>query len=317
MLSFKLTDGVLSILLLKLDKLDINVSSMSQAVSRVNTLMTRQQSVDRPTASTASLEANLHQLKTASGASARPIAMPGAQGPGTSAQPDFTPRSNYLDTDSSRRQTEDTSDTDGYETVRRKKRKKSLSPEIVPGVSYADKLNTSIKRPTAGAKKTMIGNSTNSSIKASKTLFITKSVLCSRNIDCNYSVDDISDYIKSIGVRLLTCFELRPTNMKPSDNKSFRICIVAEDKLRLLDSSLWSVGVTIKDWVRKAPTAAGDARESSSEQARSSTCEGQGQDNVTIIACSSDPTHHELAADQLVVNSIVVSDMEGVVQQQS
>ena len=40
-------------------------------------------------------------------------------------------------------------------------------------------------------------------------------------------------------------------NLRISDNKSFRICIIAADKDKFLDTSKWTVGISIRPWVRK------------------------------------------------------------------
>ena len=98
----------------------------------------------------------------------------------------------------------------------------------------------------------MIGSASSSSIKASKIVYIRKSVFCLSNVDSSYSTNNIMDYIKSIGVRLLTCFELKSSSHNPADSKAFRICIVAEDKSALLNSDNWAVGVAIRQWYRKS-----------------------------------------------------------------
>jgi hypothetical protein len=95
----------------------------------------------------------------------------------------------------------------------------------------------------------MIGTASTSSLKASKTVFVSKAVFCLSNVDNSYSSDDITEYMKSIGVRLLTCFELKPGAHNPVDSKAFRICIIAEDKISLLNSDNWAVGVAIRPWV--------------------------------------------------------------------
>ena len=49
---------------------------------------------------------------------------------------------------------------------------------------------------------------------------------------------------------MLSCFELKQSPSQP-DSKSFRICIVAEDKSILCNRENWAIGVSIRDWVHK------------------------------------------------------------------
>jgi len=99
--------------------------------------------------------------------------------------------------------------------------------------------------------KSIIGNSSNATLRAAKTLVIPKAVYRLGNIDSVYSVEHIQDYITSLGVRVLTCFELPKALCQPAGNKSFCVCIIAEDKPKLLDTSNWSVGVSLRKWHHK------------------------------------------------------------------
>ena len=66
-------------------------------------------------------------------------------------------------------------------------------------------------------------------------------------------------------MRILKCFELRPSTHNPVDSKAFRICIIAEDKTALLNSDTWAVGVAIRPWHRKSDNS-GDVAKSSTYQ---------------------------------------------------
>ena len=72
-----------------------------------------------------------------------------------------------------------------------------------------------------------------------------------------YSALDVNNYIKSLGIRILSCFDLTHSKSQVVDNKSFRICIVAEDKAKLCDGNNWDVGVVVREWVHKPKTSAG------------------------------------------------------------
>jgi len=93
--------------------------------------------------------------------------------------------------------------------------------------------------------KSIIGNSSNAILGAAKTLVISKAVNRLGNIDSVYSVEHVQDYITLLGVRVLTCFELPKALRQPAGNKSFRVCIIAEDKPKLLATSSWSVSVSL------------------------------------------------------------------------
>ena len=97
----------------------------------------------------------------------------------------------------------------------------------------------------------MIGASSSCPLKASKTLIVRKAVFHLGNIDCSYTVSDIEVYIRSLGVTILSCFELKHADKQPLDNKAFRICIAANGKQKLCDNSNWSVGVSLREWVHK------------------------------------------------------------------
>lgn len=99
----------------------------------------------------------------------------------------------------------------------------------------------------------MIGHSTTSTIRAAKVLSVNKSVYCIGNIDSDYSEDDVKQYVESLGVRVISCFERKAEN-KPArfaDNKTFRLCIIDADKDKLLCEANWTVGISIQRWVFK------------------------------------------------------------------
>jgi len=79
------------------------------------------------------------------------------------------------------------------------------------------------------------------------------------NTDCN--VDDIKAFVNNLSVEVVTCYEVRPRrfrheaiNAAGNDRKAFRLCIHADDRLRLLNESVWPDSVTISDWFFKPRT---------------------------------------------------------------
>ena len=52
-------------------------------------------------------------------------------------------------------------------------------------------------------------------------------------------------------MRVLSYFVLPGAEGHPSNNLSFRLCIVASDKSKLLAADHWSLGIAIRNWVFK------------------------------------------------------------------
>ena len=99
--------------------------------------------------------------------------------------------------------------------------------------------------------KALVGASATSKLQAAKTLQVPKAVFFLGNIDSSYTVNDIETYLLELDIRTLTCFELKPRENQPEDNKSFRVCIIAEDKNKLFNRDNWPVGVTLREWRHK------------------------------------------------------------------
>ena len=91
----------------------------------------------------------------------------------------------------------------------------------------APALQKSARRPV------LVGNSTTSTLKASKHLDLAKKVFRIGNIDDSYSENDILDHLKSIDVSCFTCFERTSDLSQLKQNKSFRVCILSADKSKL------------------------------------------------------------------------------------
>jgi len=104
---------------------------------------------------------------------------------------------------------------------------------------------------------------TDCTLKASKNPLVKKAVLLKiSNIDDAYNVDEVKDYVATLNVRLINCFELPFKRKQPSENKSFRLCIYARDKNNLLVKKNCSSGIVIQDWVFH-PQKVGDTESAS------------------------------------------------------
>jgi hypothetical protein len=78
------------------------------------------------------------------------------------------------------------------------------------------------------------------------------------------TADDITDFVKSLAVRVESCFEVqtrrpfwqRMANIVP-DRKAFRLCVNRDDCDKLLIADCWPSDVTISAW-RFKPKASGE-----------------------------------------------------------
>lgn len=252
--SIKLTDGDLSVVLSKLDKLDNSLRSITSSLSETNQKLAHQ--LDNRLRDKNYIDSNIQSVRN--------VIIPHSSGVTKVTDNDLTQTSELSEV----------TDNDNYETVNRnRKRKKHNTPtnKDTSSQSFADRVRMlKVNVPREKAKIAMTGNSiaTTSSLKASKTALVKKSVFCLNNIDCEYSENDVVSFIKSIGVNIFTCFELKSTSKSPRDRKAFRICIAEEHKLKLLDNNVWAVGITIRDWIRKGDRVTGESKPT--DQPRSS-----------------------------------------------
>lgn len=260
--SVKLTEGDLAVMMMKLTKLESNQIYIKNKVTELASgcrsgLPPTSAPIFKP--SSFSAETGHHGLgQQASGASDAPRIEPG-----TSATSDAG----------------DTSDNDAYQTQRRKKRRNTGASPSYANVAGSSGPPADIRRPGSNQQnkpkaKVLIGGSATSTLKASKTLIVKKAVFRLGNIDSEYATQDVEEYIRSLGVRLVSCFELPNSKNTPSDNKSFRVCIVHEDINLLCNSECWSVGISIREWIHKPkernplqqPTGASDSNNIESSQ---------------------------------------------------
>ena len=129
---------------------------------------------------------------------------------------------------------------------------------VVAGASNARSYASATAKPAtkpksshSGKRNILIGQSTNCSIKASKNLNLPKAIYRIGNVDPGYTPELLTQYIESLDIRVLSCFDRTSQNTRYTENKSFRVCIPDVDKEKLLCANSWSVGITISRWVFK------------------------------------------------------------------
>lgn len=78
------------------------------------------------------------------------------------------------------------------------------------------------------------------------------------NVNVQHSDGDIRALVESMGVRVLSCFEVQPrrrrsdTDATSSSRKAFRLCIRDRDRAVLLDPGKWPAYVTVSEWYFKS-----------------------------------------------------------------
>ena len=97
-----------------------------------------------------------------------------------------------------------------------------------------------------------------------------KAVVCVSRLNANASVAAVSDYLKSCGLHVCSCYHVGLPNSQASesqDNESvsvrktrdyatMRVCVYQSDLNKILSSELWPEGVTVRPWVFKAKPSA-------------------------------------------------------------
>ena len=125
------------------------------------------------------------------------------------------------------------------------------APSFAAAVKFVPQNQDASIETTAASKKVIIGPSTSATLKASKNLWVKKSVYCLGNIDSNYTEANVKEFVESLGVRVATCNLLKHVMNQPSDNNRCRIAIFSDDNDQLLNARNWSVGISIRKWVFK------------------------------------------------------------------
>jgi hypothetical protein len=240
--SVKLTDGDLAVVLLKLSKIEFDQGSIQKGVDELKVLSSdRNKSQNRPSS------VYNRQPPTVS-ASNVPAEMPTTDGA-------------------------ETDEFDGFTTHQGRKRKKaSTSPQTnnsAAAMSFAAAASKPPQRRPGPqprqSRPTIIGASSSCPVRASKTLTVQKAVYRLGNIDSDYTVNEIEEYIRSLGVAVLSCFELKHSDRQPLDNKAFRVCIAASDKQKFCDINSWSIGVSLRAWDHRPKTTTTTASSADTE----------------------------------------------------
>ena len=187
----------------------------------------------------------------------------------------------------------DTDDPSNFSTIisrtqRRKRQQQERDRSIQLSAPISAPSATGGRAPSlSGAKSRplIIGHSITAALKASKTLYVKKSVYRIGNVDAIYTADNLRDYIETCGVRVTSCSDRTSINARTNDNKTFRVCILDMDREKLLSPDNWAVGISIQKWIFKPKEnideEEGDDDSHISKRPRDDTDAGKsGDDNV-------------------------------------
>jgi hypothetical protein len=124
---------------------------------------------------------------------------------------------------------------------------------ITRGVSGVSGVATAVVNNAGNRRNTRrVGVSVvNSELLSAAKDLTRKRVYCVNNVRSNVSCTDISEFVKGLNVRILSCFA---TKTRFNNANAFRICINAEDIKPFTDVNNWPNGIVIRDWKFKDKT---------------------------------------------------------------
>ena len=178
-----------------------------------------------------------------------------------------------LDAGSSVSQSESDQPFQEYSSSRsRRKRRRKLSKQSPQQLNQtAGPLQSTAVRDNQTARRRaplMVGKSTTTQVTTCKIVaaqpMIKKAIFCVDNIDSSVSVDDIVDFVKTLSIDVISCFEAKSRRRLFGMNgesivcKAFRLSIREESRSLLLNPDNWPEYVSISDWYFKVkqPAAA-------------------------------------------------------------
>jgi hypothetical protein len=94
-------------------------------------------------------------------------------------------------------------------------------------------------------------------VAAAKPL-LKKSVFYIDNVDTSVSANDLTEFVKSLSVDVLSCFEVKPRKRWSNANdgsascRAFRLCIPETHQPKLLDPGSWPSYITVSEWFFKS-----------------------------------------------------------------
>jgi hypothetical protein len=130
-----------------------------------------------------------------------------------------------------------------------------------------------------GRKSTSTATNNSPTVTAARAI---KSVYLVDNIDNSCDTESLTNFVKHMQVRVLSCFEVKPRTTRWQrahdiipDHRAFRVCINRADVDRFLDESKWPSDVTVSKWYSMQRTDDAD---------RQHQMESDANDDHTVLA---------------------------------
>ena len=206
--------------------------------------------------------------------------------------------------------------TDGeqpFTTVVARRSKRSRQPSTQPDAAISAR-STQQARPEQRRRATLVfGKSTTGSVISAATKIRKKIVLCVDNVNINCSVEDMSSFISSLSVDVVSCFEVKSRRRRDespdvvdSTRKAFRVCIFTDNLDRFLNANAWPESITISEWFFKPRAVNVNSRSASDEEKRRRIGSVSPSRRVGPLI-SEDPTDMQASVDDGVVDAELVA----------
>jgi len=212
-----------------------------------------------------------------------------------------------------------TDDEGGYEVVRSRRNKRgrmrSSQQQETNHMDSTRQQQQQQRRP----RSTLYGKSaTATCVAAAKKLRNPKkSVYCVDNVSVHCTVGDITSFVKSLSVTVVSCFEVKPrrapdeSESDVKDRRAFRLCIFDEDRDRLLDQTVWPDSVVVSEWFFKSRQNEEDVKKRRVEDAAQCSSAASGTAAGGVIQSTSDVGHRDMdvAADATISDDTIVENL--------
>ena len=160
--------------------------------------------------------------------------------------------------------TDDDDAQNPYQTVqprrRRRHRESRDSQEPLPqdaSRTHAQRQQQQQRQLQRPRGQLLFGKAKTGSVISAARIQRKKTVICVDNVNSTASVETIKDFISSLSVEVITCFQVKPrrrpgeTEDDVRDKKAFRVCIFTDELDRLLNADAWPESVSICTWFSK------------------------------------------------------------------
>jgi len=86
---------------------------------------------------------------------------------------------------------------------------------------------------------------------------VRKAVVHIDNLDANCTPELLKDYLLSKDINVVSCYGTKSWLKDDEKEKvtAFRVCVLADQRSKLMDGSLWSKGIILRDWKFKGKPA--------------------------------------------------------------